>query len=72
MDFTTSLPENTGYNGVFTYMDKFTKLTKLFPFIVEEEELSAPATGKLFFENMVYLYRVPQVVLYDKDPCFSS
>ena len=71
MDFITSFPEDVGYNGVFACMDKLTELTKVFLYYGGEGALSAPTTAKLFFENKVHLYGIPQVVLYSRDPHFT-
>ena len=72
MSFIISLSEYVGFNGVFTCADKLTKLTKVLPCYVGEEELSAPETTKYFFDNMVYLYGFLQLVLYDRDILFTN
>ena len=72
MGFITSFLEDAGYTGIFICIDQLTKLAKLLPCYVGEEELSALEKAKLLFENVVYLYTVPQVVLYNRDPHFSS
>ena len=47
-------------------------LVKLVPCFVGDGELSAPATAKLFFDNIVRSFGVPQAVVHDRDPRFTS
>ena len=65
MDFITGLPDINGFNALLVYIDKFGKLCQLFPCRAGENELSAPAIAKLFFEHVVRLYGVPGGVLHD-------
>ena len=61
-----------GYNAIYTVVEKLTKLVKLVPCFVGEGELSAPATAKLFFDNIVRSFGVPSTVIHDRDPRFTS
>ena len=72
MDFITGLPDINGYNALLVCVDKFGKLCRLIPCRAGENELSAPAVAKLFFEHVVRLYGVPRVVLHDRDPRFTA
>ena len=72
MDFITGLPDINGYNARLVCVDKFSKLCWLIPCRAGENELSAPAVAKRFFEHVVRLYGVPCVVLHDRDPRFTS
>ena len=72
MDFITGLPDINGFNALLVCVDKFGKLCWLILCRAGENELSAPATAKLFFEHVVRLYGVPHVVLHDRDPRFST
>ena len=45
MGFIVSLPEEMGYNTIFTCIDKLTKLTKLLPYHMGKGELSTPETA---------------------------
>ena len=65
MDFITGLPDINEYNALLVCVDKFGKLCRLTPCSAGENELSAPAIAKLFFEHVVHLYGVPRVVLHD-------
>ena len=70
MDFITGLPNINRYNALLVCVDKFGKLCRLILCRAGENELSAPAIAKLFFEHVVRLYGVPRVVLHDRDPRF--
>ena len=72
MDFVMGLPLDGGYNAIYTVVEKLTKLVKLIPCFVGEGELSAPATAKLFFDNIVRSFGVPSTVIHDRDPRFTS
>ena len=65
MDFITELPDINGFNALLVCMDKFGKFCWLIPCRAGENELSAPAIAKLFFEYIVRLYGVLRVVLHD-------
>ena len=66
------LPLDKGCNAILTVLDMLTKLVKLVPCFVGEGELSAPATAKLFFDNIVCSFGVPHPVVHDRDPQFTS
>ena len=72
MDFITGLPNVNGYNALLVCVDKFGKLCRLILCRAGENELSAPAIAKLFFEHVVCLYGVLHVVLHDQDPRFTT
>ena len=66
------LPLDKGCNAILTVVDMLTKLVKLVPCFVGDGELSAPATAKLFFNNIFRSFGVPQVMVHDRDPRFTS
>ena len=72
MDFITGLPDINGFNALLVCIDKFSKLCRLIPCRAGENELSAPAIAKLFFEYVACLYGVLRVVLHDRDPRFTA
>ena len=39
---------------------------------MRDGDLSELVTLKFLFKNTVHLYRVPRVVLYGRDPCFTK
>ena len=53
MDFITDLPPYSGFNRIYTYVDKLTKFVKLIPISIGEGALSAPEVACLFFEHVV-------------------
>ena len=53
MDFITDLPLCSGFNGIYTCVDKPTKFVKLIPVLIGEGALSAPELAHLFFEHVV-------------------
>ena len=72
VDFVTDLPPVNGYNGFMTCVDKFLKFTRLIPVRFGSDSMTAPEVAQLFFDNVVRLYGVPQSVLHDRDPRFTS
>lgn len=72
VDFITSLPEDSGFNAIFTCVDKLTKLVRLTPCRMGEGALSAEATARLFYDSVVRLYGVPTTVLHDRDVRFTG
>ena len=72
MDFITGLPDRNGYNAILVCVGKFGKLFWLTLCRAGENEFSAPAVTKLFFENVVHFYGVPLVVLHDCDPRLTA
>ena len=72
MDFITGLPFISGFNALLFCVDKFVKLCRLIPCRAGENELSAPAVAKMFFEHVLRLYGVPCVMLHDRDPRFTA
>ena len=72
MDFISGLPSSQDYGTIFTCIDKFTKFVRLIPCFKCEEALSAPECANLFFSNIVRLFGVQKMVLYNRDSRFTS
>ena len=72
MDFIMGLPDINGFNALLVCVDKFGKLCWLVPCRAGENELSAPAIAKLFFEHVVQMYGVQRVVIHDQHPRFTA
>ena len=68
----TDLPEVNAYNALMVILDKMGKLSRLVPFGVGENQLTAAQEAKLLFENWVCFFRVPKYVVYDRDVCFTA
>ena len=57
MDLITSLPTTaTGYDAVFTIVDRFSKLVT---FIPTTTTVTAPGLAKLFFQHIICKYGMP-------------
>ena len=65
MDFITSLPKDQGCNAIFTCIAKLMKLVRFTPCHMGEGLLSTEQTVKLFYENVVRLFGVPDTILHD-------
>ena len=61
-----------GYNGFICCMCKYSKLTHLIPVFAGVGKLAAPEVAKLFFKNVIRLFGVPAMILYDRDPRFMA
>ena len=72
MDFITDLPEIRGHNAVMTVVDKLMKYTVCVPCALGEGQLSATAVANMFFEHIVSRFGVPQSLISDRDPRFTS
>ena len=67
MDFITSLPKDQGSNAFSTCVYKLTKLVRLTPCRMGEGLPSAEQTVKLFYDNVVRPFGVPNTVFHDLD-----
>ena len=72
MDFITVLPLCGGFNGIYTFFDKLTKLVKLLPILIGEGALSAPEVAHLFFEHIVQLLGIPHIALHNCHAHFTA
>ena len=72
MDFITSLPDIDGYNGIFTCVDRLTKLVRVCPCQVGEGQLTAVETANLFFQLVVRQFGIPDDVVHDRDSRFTG
>ena len=72
MDFITQLPTVSGYNAIYTCVDRLTKLVRVCPCKVGEGALGAAETAQLFFAQIVRQFGVPDDVLHDRDARFTS
>lgn len=69
MDFVTDLPASRGYTAIMTIVDRFTKMVHFLP--CNMDRLSAPETALLFLK-IVGLHGIPQEIVSDRDPRFTS
>lgn len=74
MDFVEALPKSDGYTVIMVVLDRLTKdrLTKFAHFIPVKHPYTAMSIARLFLDNIVKLYGLPQKVVSDRDTIFLS
>ena len=66
MDLIVSLPTTTtGYDAVFTVVDRFSKLVKFTPCMTS---ISAAELAQLFMDQIVCHWGMPGKIISDRDP----
>ena len=61
-----------GYNSVFTVVNRTIQQVRILPCVLGAGKMSSEATTKLFFEAVVRFYGLPDEVLHDRDPRFTT
>lgn len=70
LDFITHLPEtNMGHNAIITFVDRATKRVHIVP---SKEEDTAEDVAKKFFDHIFKLHGLPDDIVSDRDPKFTS
>ena len=70
MDFVMPLPTSTrGYDAIFTIVDRFSRMVRFIPC---HSDLTAADTARLFFENWVCRFGMPDKIVCDRDTRFQS
>ena len=69
MDLITYLPTPEGFYLVFTIVDRF---SKYITFIPCKATCTAPDLARLFFDNIVCKFGMPQRIVSDRDSSFLS
>jgi transposase InsO family protein len=70
MDFITQLPTTeSGHDAILVVVDKLTKMVHLVPTTTRK---TAEQTARLYVDNVWKLHGVPQVIVSDRDPQFTS
>ena len=70
MDFITKLPQSQGYDTILTITDhNCSKVALLFPC---KETISAEEVAVLYATHVFPHYRIPQKIITDRDPRFTS
>ena len=70
LDFITKLPNSSGYDSVLTITDQ--GCTKMTHFIPCRETITAEETARTFLEVIVRRYGLPNKIISDRDPRFTS
>ena len=66
------LPLCDGHNTIFTCIDRLTNHCRLIPCFVREGALSASLIAKIFFNNVVKIFGLPEKVILDRDTRFTA
>jgi protoheme ferro-lyase len=69
MDFIEALPRVSGKSVTLTIVDRF---TKYYHFIPMAHPYSAESVAQAFFSDIVRLHGIPQSIVSDRDPVFTS
>ena len=70
LDFITKLPISNGYNSILTITDQ--GCTKMTHFVPCDETITAEGTARLFLQVIVQRYGLPNKIISDRDPRFTS
>ena len=63
------LPIHTGYNAIIVFINKFSKRGY---FIATHTSVTAPEVARIFFHNIFKNHGLPQAIISDRDPRFTS
>ena len=69
MDFVTALPESDGFNAVYVVV---CRLSNRPCYIPTTKDVDAKMTARLFFDHVVRYYSLPESIVSDRDPRFTS
>ena len=70
MDFITDLPESNRYNILYVIVNH--DLTKAIVLILYTKTIDAISIAKLYHNNVYWRFRLPNRIILDKGPQFSS
>ena len=68
-DLVTDLPESDGYTTIAVFVDRYTKMVHFAPC---RKEVTAMEYAKLFVDHVFRLHGLPEVIISDRDPRFTS
>ncbi|KAF5441984.1 hypothetical protein F2P56_037062 [Juglans regia] len=69
MDFVEGLPNSGKFNALWVVVDRFTKYGHFVPI---SHPYTAKVVAQLFRKHMFKLHRMPQSIVSDRDPSFTS
>ena len=65
----TDLPESNGFTAIAVFVDCMTKMVHFAPCT---KEIATVDYAKLFVDNVFRLHGLPEVIISDRDPRFTS
>ena len=68
-DLVTNLLESNGFTAIAVFVDRMTKMVHFAPCI---KEITVVDYAKLFVDNVFRLHGLPEVIISDRDPRFTS
>ena len=68
-DLITDLPESHGYTAIAVFVDRMTKMVHFAPC---RKEVTAPEYAQLFVDHVFCLHGLPDVIVSNRDPRFTS
>jgi hypothetical protein len=68
-DLVTDLPESDGFTAVAVFVDRYTKMVHFAPCT---KEVTAMEYARLFIDHVFRLHGLPEVIISDRDPRFTS
>ena len=69
LDLIVELPCSKNFDSILTIVDRLTKMAHLIPCT---KSIDAPATAKVFFENIFRLHGIPSTITSDRGSVFAS
>ena len=68
-DLVTDLPESNGFTAIAVFVDRMTKMVHFAPCT---KEVTAPEYARIFVDTVFRLHGLPEVIISDRDPRFTS
>ena len=69
MDLVTDLLESNGFMAIVVFVDTLTKIVHL---AICKKEVWPMEYDQIFVDNIFWLHTLPKVIIFDKDPHFTS
>ena len=69
IDLVIDLPESNGFTAIVVFVDRMTKMVHFAPCT---KEIAAVDYAKFFVDNVFLLHGLPEVIISDQDPRFTS
>ena len=68
-DLVTDLPELNSFTAIAVFVDRMTKMVHFAPCT---KEVTAPEYARIFVDTVFRLHGLPEVIISDRDPRFTS